>query len=92
MSEFISLYDYLGYAAGSALGKQVADYAVSKQVPHQIRYVSNPKYSGEIMLYPSAFLEEYFNKEKKTDFTEINTQLMEDAFKIAEQENENKIF
>jgi hypothetical protein len=92
MSDFISLYDYLGYAAGSKLGKQVADYAASQKVPHRIRYVSNPKYSGEIMLYPSEFLEEYFTREEKIDFTEINTQLIEDAFEVTEQENENKIF
>jgi hypothetical protein len=92
MSDFISLYDYLGYAAGSTLGKQVADYAASKKVPHKIRYVSNPKYTGEIMLYPPGFLDSYFTKEEEIDFTEINTQLIKDAFKATEQENENKIF
>ena len=92
MSDFISLYDYLGYAAGSKLGKQVADYAASKQVPHRIRHVSNPKQTGEIMLYPSEFLDEYFTGNDEPDLTEINTQLIEDAFEITEQENENKIF
>lgn len=62
MSEFISLYDYLGRAAGSVLGKQVAEYAASKKVPHKIRHVSNSKYTGEIMLYPTEFLNEYFKK------------------------------
>jgi hypothetical protein len=92
MSDFISLYDYLGYAAGSKLGKQVANYAVSKQVPHRIRHVCNPKYTGEIMLYPPEFLDEYFTGTDKDDLTEINTQLAEDAFKIAEQENKNQIY
>jgi hypothetical protein len=81
MSEFISLYDYLGKAAGSTLGKQVADYAASKNVPHKIRHVSNPKYTGEIMLYPEEFLDNYFNSIPEPDYTEINTQLMEDSFK-----------
>lgn len=92
MSDFISLYDYLGQAAGSVLGKQVADYASKNKVPHQVRYVSNPKYSGEIMLYPPEFLEEYFTKKEEIDFTEINSQLLKDAFEATEQENENKIF
>ena len=61
MSEFISLYDHLGRAAGSALGKQVAEYAASKKIPHKIRHVSNPKYT-EVMLYPAEFLNEYFKK------------------------------
>lgn len=89
MSDFISLYDYLGQAAGSRLGKQVADYAAKKRVPHQVRYVSNPKYSGEIMLYPPEFLEEYFTREEEIDFTEINTQLIKDAFEATEQENKD---
>ncbi len=60
MTEFISLYDYLGRAAGNELGKQVADYAAAARVPHQIRQVVNTKYAGPIMLYPKAFLELYF--------------------------------
>jgi hypothetical protein len=60
MTEFISLYDYLGRAAGNELGKQVADYAAAARVPHKIRQVSNPKYVGSVMLYPQAFLELYF--------------------------------
>jgi hypothetical protein len=62
MSNFISLYDHLGHAAGSVLGKQVAEYAASKKIPHKIRHVSNPKYTGEVMLYPADFLNEYFKK------------------------------
>lgn len=60
MSNFISLYDHLGHAAGSALGKQVADYAALRQVSYQVRHVSNSKYTGEIMLYPAEFLNEFF--------------------------------
>jgi hypothetical protein len=60
MREFISLYDYLGKAAGKELGKQVADYAFEARVPHKIRQVANSKYAGAVMLYPKAFLELYF--------------------------------
>ena len=57
----MSLYDYLGYAAGGELGKQVAYAAAKAKVQHGIRHVSNSKYTGEVMLYPKYFLVEYFN-------------------------------
>ena len=56
----ISLYDYLGRAAGPDLGKQVATAAAKAGVKHEIREVSNPKYKGPIMLYPKSFLDLYF--------------------------------
>ena len=58
--EMVSLYDYLGRAAGSDLGKQVATAAAKAGVKHEIREVSNPKYKGPIMLYPKSFLDLYF--------------------------------
>ena len=60
MTEFISLYDYLGRAAGKELGKQVAEVAAASRVPCKIRQVSNTKYAGPVMLYPRIFLELYF--------------------------------
>ena len=56
----VSLYDYLGRAAGPDLGKQVATAAAKVGVKSEIREVSNIKYSGPIMLYPRAFLDLYF--------------------------------
>ncbi len=91
----VSLYDYLGYAAGPELGKRVASYAKIKHITPEKRFVSNPKYTGEVLLYPKEFLNEYFEAEKifiGDDFTEINTQLMEDSFKVTEEENNDKIF
>ena len=58
--EMVSLYDYLGRAAGPELGKQVATAAAKAGVKHEIREVSNPKYRGPIMLYPRSFLDLYF--------------------------------
>ena len=58
--EMVSLYDYLGRAAGPDLGKQVATAAAKAGVKHEIREVSNPKYRGPIMLYPKSFLDLYF--------------------------------
>ena len=77
MSEkMLSLYDYLGRAAGPELGKQVAEYAKKKKVKPEIRLVANPKYTGEILLYPEFFLKEYFNKpslERKVSELQDNT-------------------
>jgi hypothetical protein len=83
MSDYISLYDYLGFAAGSPLGKQVAEVASTKNIPIQRRFVSNTKYTGEVMLYPPEFLDEYFRAEQsdEMDIDELNTLLMEDSFK-----------
>ena len=58
--KMVSLYDYLGRAAGPDLGKQVATAAAKAGVKHEIREVNNPKYKGPIMLYPKSFLELYF--------------------------------
>ena len=56
----VSLYDYLGRAAGPDLGKQVATAAAKAGVKSEIREVSNIKYTGPIMLYPRSFLDLYF--------------------------------
>ena len=58
--KMISLYDYLGHAAGPELGKQVATAAARAGVRGETRQVSNPVYKGPVMLYPRAFLDLYF--------------------------------
>jgi len=58
----MSLYDYLGRAAGPALGKDVCEVAVKlKETIHE-REISNPKYTGNVHLYRREFLDEYFGK------------------------------
>ena len=58
--KMMSLFDYLGRPAGGELGKQVYNAAYQLKVPVETRYVSNRKYTGEVMLYPEGFLKEYF--------------------------------
>jgi len=58
--EKISLYDYLGHAAGGDLGQQVAFAAAKAGVLTETRQVSNPAYKGPVMLYPRQFLDLYF--------------------------------
>ena len=62
MEEMLSLYDYLGKAAGPELGKEVFVAAVAKKVNTVTKQVSNPVYKGKIVMYPKSFLNEYFNK------------------------------
>jgi len=56
----ISLYDYLGRAAGPELGKAVAYAAAVKKIKVTSKQVENLKYSGPILMYPKSFLDEYF--------------------------------
>lgn len=56
----ISLYDYLGRAAGMELGGKVYKQAKLKNIPTQIRLVNNKTYTGEVTLYPREFLNQYF--------------------------------
>ena len=58
--EKVSLYDYLGHAAGADLGQQVAYAAAKAGVITETRQVSNPVYKGPVMLYPRSFLDLYF--------------------------------
>ena len=59
----MSLYDYLGKAAGIKLGEEVNKVARTKKISIYTRQVSNPKYEGTVMLYPKWFLDEFFKKE-----------------------------
>lgn len=58
----MSLYEYLGRAAGPELGKEVAEVAVKLKETIQEQEVSNPKYTGKVKLYRREFLDEYFGK------------------------------
>ncbi len=58
----LSLYDYLGKAAGEELGKEVWAAAAEANVPTQLREISNPKYTGKVTLYPKDFLDFYFRE------------------------------
>lgn len=55
-----SLYEYLGRAAGSELGKQVAEAATRARVKIDSHFVETPKYTGQILKYPVSFLDSYF--------------------------------
>jgi hypothetical protein len=60
----ISLYDYLGKAAGMELGGKVHQYALIRRVKSGFRFVVTPSYRGSIALYPKEFLDEFFAVQK----------------------------
>ena len=55
--EYLSLYEFLGKPAGGPLGKEVWDAASKQGIKAQSREVSNPKFTGKVLLYPKEFLE-----------------------------------
>ena len=59
-SVYLSLYDYLGRAAGQELGAEVSKAAVERKIEFKQRHISNPSYHGNVHLYPVEFLNEYF--------------------------------
>ena len=61
--DMMSLFDYLGHAAGEELGKKVAGIAAKRSVRTAIRQVITKKYTGPVMLYPKSFLDWYFKPE-----------------------------
>jgi len=60
--EYLSLYDYLGKPAGPGLGKEVYEAARTQGVKAQSREISNPKFTGKVLLYPKDFLDSYFRE------------------------------
>lgn len=62
--ELVSLFDYLGYAAGSELGKQVAETAAKLKEPIGARHITNTRYKGLVHLYRPQFLKEYFEAQR----------------------------
>jgi len=63
--QLMSLYDYLGKAAGKELGEQVYKYACNTKKSNLIktREIKNPKYEGKVLLYPKYILDEYFKQD-----------------------------
>lgn len=60
--EYLSLYEFLGKPAGGPLGKEVWDAANKQGIKAQVREISNPKFTGKVLLYPKDFLEFYFRE------------------------------
>lgn len=75
--ELVSLFEYLGRPAGIELGTKVYAFAkyCSPKPKTETRYVDNTKYSGKVMMYPTAFLDEYFHLESLAESLKANRNL-----------------
>jgi len=62
--EMVSLYDYLGHAAGLNLGAAVYNTARRTKEKVDIRMVETRTYRGKVMLYRKEFLKEYFQSQR----------------------------
>lgn len=67
--EMLSLYEYLGKAAGSELGKAVAQAAIQAKVKIDSQEISNKKYTGKVLKYPKTFLDNYFKQNNNAGYT-----------------------
>ena len=61
---YLSLYDFLGRGAGKELGGKIDTEAKKHGVEILKREVSNPKWKGDVSLYPQYFLEDLRAKGK----------------------------
>ncbi len=60
----VSLYEYLGQAAGPELGKDAYKEALNRKEPVGTRDVQTSNYTGKVMLYRKEFLKEYFDAKR----------------------------
>ena len=63
----MSLFEYLGKAAGEHLGKKVYIRDIQNGIKWDKKKISNPKYTGDVMTYPKSFLDGYFNPPPPAD-------------------------
>ena len=57
----MSLWDYRGHADHDKQGRKIYNEAKRQDVRVQSRKIENSTYTGEVLLYPKWFLDEYFN-------------------------------
>tara|TARA_R110000868_G_scaffold1452_11_gene11459 strand:- start:17 stop:346 length:330 start_codon:yes stop_codon:yes gene_type:complete len=62
--EMVSLFDFLGHAAGAALGAAVYGVARRNRENVETRIVETKTYKGKVMLYRKAFLNDYFKSQR----------------------------
>lgn len=63
-SPMVSLFDFLGHAAGAKLGAEVYQAAGKGKQKVDIRVIDTKSYKGKVMLYRESFLKEYFKNNK----------------------------
>lgn len=64
-TNFMSLYDFLGKAAGPTLGKQVFAFAKKENQRPMTKQVNQGGFNGKVLCYDPLFLEKYFTLRSK---------------------------
>ena len=73
--EYYSLYEYLGYAAGPKLGKEVNTTSKRTKQPIVKQYIEQGDYKGNVFCYTKEFLDEYFHvKQQINKYPEPETE------------------
>ena len=62
---YVSLYDYLGKAAGKTLGGEVLKEAQKRGIKRKVKHISQGGYEGNVMIYPKQFLDIYFSEKEQ---------------------------
>ena len=62
--EMVSLFDFLGHAAGASLGAAVYQTANRTKEKVETRIIETKTYKGKVMLYRKAFLTDYFKSKQ----------------------------
>ena len=70
-NKLLSLYDYLGKAAGMELGDKVFKASTAMNIKPESRDVETKTYCGKVMLYPKSFLDLYFQNNKQSEEREL---------------------
>jgi len=60
MDNYLSLFDYLGKAAGEGLGYEVAKEAGKRGERIKTKEVRTSKYNGPVNMFRKEFLDDYF--------------------------------
>ena len=84
-NNMLSLYDYLGRAAGKNLGLEVATYARQQNTKIETRQISNPVYTGTVNLYTEDFLLSFFNNPNYRKIIKEDEQWYQEKIKTKKQ-------
>ena len=84
-NNMLSLYDYLGRAAGKNLGLEVSIYARQQNTKIETRQISNPAYTGTVNLYTEDFLLSFFNNPNYRKLIKEDEQWYQEKIKTKKQ-------
>lgn len=85
--KLISLFDYLGKAAGAKLGEQVYKAACTLREEMSSKEITTKTYSGKVMLYREPFLQMYFNGELEDKLKNIEVKTYETQVSLSDLQN-----